>query len=222
MPRPSLRLDRRPGPLPLIALAAALAASPAAGQPPSFGDDSSDWADDGECDDPRFVGPGMTRTMLLDEDAHADATDCREAFEAGRVRLRPAPPLPSGLPMGDDGGRHALDGECDDRRFAGPGMASSLHWENAGRDATDCAARLADGTVTPWSAAEAGAATRCEFIPFGDDAGDYALDGACDDPRFEGRGTSVLMVPTDLRRDASDCRRLCEMGAAALRDYRAY
>ena len=212
----------RASPLPLLALAAALTASPAAGQPPSFGDDSSDWATDGECDDPRFVGPGMTRGRLLDEDAHADATDCRAAFEDGRVRLRPAPPLPSGLPMGDDGGPHALDGECDDRRFAGPGMATSLHWENAGRDATDCAARLADGTVTPWSAPAARAATNCEFIPFGDDGGGYALDGACDDPRFEGPGTSPVMVPGDLRRDASDCRRLCEMGVVALRDYRAY
>ncbi|QZH74328.1 MAG: hypothetical protein JY451_11620 [Erythrobacter sp.] len=53
-----------------------------------FGDDSSQWANDGECDDPRFEGPGMTTTPLLDSDIRHDATDCREAFERGDLTLR--------------------------------------------------------------------------------------------------------------------------------------
>ena len=52
-----------------------------------FGDDSSRWANDNECDDKRFIGAGMTATPLLDEDIGHDATDCRTAFEAGRLRL---------------------------------------------------------------------------------------------------------------------------------------
>ena len=53
-----------------------------------WGDDGSDWANDDECDDPRFEGPGMTDTPLLDADIRHDATDCRTAFEAGELQLR--------------------------------------------------------------------------------------------------------------------------------------
>ena len=53
-----------------------------------FGDDTSQWSNDNECDDKRFDGPGMTSTPLLDEDIGHDATDCRTAFEAGRLQLR--------------------------------------------------------------------------------------------------------------------------------------
>ena len=40
-----------------------------------YGDDSSPYANDGECDDKRFEGPGMTATILLDSDVGRDATD---------------------------------------------------------------------------------------------------------------------------------------------------
>lgn len=53
-----------------------------------FGDDAGTWANDGECDDPRFEGPGMTTTTLLDSDIKHDATDCRTAYEAGQLTLR--------------------------------------------------------------------------------------------------------------------------------------
>lgn len=53
-----------------------------------FGDDTGDWANDGECDDSRFEGSGMTNTILLDEDIGHDATDCRTAFEQGDLQLR--------------------------------------------------------------------------------------------------------------------------------------
>lgn len=53
-----------------------------------FGDDDGIWANDGECDDPRFEGPGMTTTGLLEEDTGHDASDCRTAFIAGQLQER--------------------------------------------------------------------------------------------------------------------------------------
>ena len=52
-----------------------------------FGDDSSDFAFDRECDDPRFEGDGMA-ILTTDDNLLRDATDCREAFESGLVRLK--------------------------------------------------------------------------------------------------------------------------------------
>ena len=52
-----------------------------------FGTDNGAWANDGECDDPRFKGPGMTATPLLDEGKMNDATDCRSAYERGELTL---------------------------------------------------------------------------------------------------------------------------------------
>ena len=52
-----------------------------------FGDDRSQWARDGECDDPRFEGDGMSPT-LIDENLGHDATDCRQLLESGRISLR--------------------------------------------------------------------------------------------------------------------------------------
>jgi hypothetical protein len=70
------------------ALSACLLVAPAAlHAQPDYGDDSSEWARDGECDDPRFEGDGMA-TVLLDADAYRDATDCRDLVDEGRIRLR--------------------------------------------------------------------------------------------------------------------------------------
>ena len=63
-----------------------LAARPAASSV-NFGDDSGDYVKDGECDDPRFKGPGMTSTPLLDEDRMADASDCQAAYARGELVL---------------------------------------------------------------------------------------------------------------------------------------
>ena len=51
-----------------------------------WGDNASPYASDRVCDDPRFVGPGMTR-RLLESDRHHDAEDCRRLYEDGRVAL---------------------------------------------------------------------------------------------------------------------------------------
>lgn len=54
----------------------------------NFGHDSGEWANDFECDDPRFTGKGMTSTPLLDSDIRRDATDCAAAYRAGQIKLR--------------------------------------------------------------------------------------------------------------------------------------
>jgi hypothetical protein len=115
-----------------------------------FGDDNGDWANDNECDDKRFIGPGMTATPLLDADIGHDATDCRTAYAAGNLQLRDAAaaaapqalaaPVSGGaVDFGDDSSRWANDNECDDKRFTGAGMtATPLLDEDIGHDATDC------------------------------------------------------------------------------------
>lgn len=219
----------------LAALCAVLVVlgAPLAAQTADFGDDSSPFAHDGECDDPRFAGPGMTATRLLDSDIGADASDCRAAFGAGRLTLAgqtampvpgkgPAtarPMTPAGLDLGDDSGDWPADGECDDRRFAGPGMAAALSWSQTGRDATDCGAILAAGNIRLWDWAAARAATDCSAISFGNDSGGYAFDGECDDMRFEGPGTASTMTPDYIGADATDCRQLCSFGVIGLRDH---
>lgn len=40
---------------------------------------------------------------------------------------------------------------------------------------------------------------------FGDDAGPFAKDGVCDDPRFEGEGMSVRPTEAHRYHDATDC-----------------
>ena len=51
-----------------IALCAITVAPAFAAPKFSFGDDTGSYANDGECDDPRFSGPGMTGTALLSDD----------------------------------------------------------------------------------------------------------------------------------------------------------
>lgn len=53
-----------------------------------FGDNASEHARDGECDDPRFTGPGTAWdwTLLMENRGH-DAADCRTLYESGEARL---------------------------------------------------------------------------------------------------------------------------------------
>ncbi|MCC7320806.1 MAG: hypothetical protein IT542_07495 [Rubellimicrobium sp.] len=226
-------------------------ALPALAQSVDFGNDSSPWSADGECDDPRFEGPGMTLTILLDSDNGADATDCRTAFEAGTIWLRGATPadegtatapdgptkplsnqtpaqvpgqtpggnVVAGIDFGDDSSQWANDGECDDRRFIGVGVATALTQANVGRDATDCRTLFERDDIRRWNLADALVATDCATIDYGNDTGDYANDDQCDDPRFDGQGTSFVINPAWNGRDATDCRRLCGFGLVALRNY---
>ena len=76
--------------LSLIALAILALVAPLAGQMASgagdFGDDSSEWANDGACDDTRFVGDRGAGAWSNDEHVGRDATDCRNLLNAGRIR----------------------------------------------------------------------------------------------------------------------------------------
>lgn len=140
-------------------LAAAWAPVPAAAQAVDFGDDASKFAKDGECDDKRFSGPGMTDTRLLDSDVRHDATDCRTAYNQGRLTFNGnrAPTAStqayaaSGVDhiiWGDDNGKYANDGECDDKRFVGAGMTDTpLLDSDVKHDATDCRAAYRQGRL---------------------------------------------------------------------------
>jgi hypothetical protein len=208
---------------------AAMVALPAAAQSVDFGDDTSIWAMDGECDDPRFVGEGMSDDPQ-EADILADASDCAAAFDAGKVTLdpamadaqvpadRPAKPgtsvasAPGGIDFGADTSPWAGDGECDDPRFEGEGMAPSPQDADMFGDATDCQALFDAGSiqfvggapdVTPGIAGE---------VDFGADSGQWVNNGECDDPRFEGEGMAGVLLDEDLFADATDCRALYEAG----------
>ena len=114
---------------------------------PDFGDDASDWSKDNECDDPRFEGPGMTKTKLLDQDIGHDASDCSAAWDGGRLQL--IGDWEGDTPdFGDDASDWANDTECDDPRFDGEGMTGTdLLQEDIRHDATDCAAAWNAGTI---------------------------------------------------------------------------
>ena len=145
----------------LCGVVSVLLASPAIAQQIDFGDDSGEFSMDGECDDPRFAGPGMWQGELSVSNNHRDATDCRSLFEDGQVWLAETGNQ-SGLyydentgrggamvadHFGDNTGEWPFDGECDDPRLTGPGIADTLYGENEGRDAADCRALHEAGEV---------------------------------------------------------------------------
>jgi hypothetical protein len=131
----------------MLAVCLALIAAPSQAQP-DFGDNTSRWANDGECDDPRFEGEGAADT-LVDEDLGHDATDCRKLFNANRIALRtPAANASDAIDFGDDDSEWARDGECDDPRFEGEGSAATLLDVDAYHDATDCRTLLAQGRLS--------------------------------------------------------------------------
>ena len=126
----------------------AFAASPASAAPHiNFGDDAGDYSNDGECDDPRFDGPEMTTTALIEADITHDATDCRNGFEAGKLTLRGVD-AKGKISFGNDDGEYSNDGECDDPRFGGPGMTTTaLIQDDLLHDATDCRTAYEAGTI---------------------------------------------------------------------------
>jgi hypothetical protein len=151
-----------PTAVPTQALAANASPVPAAAmQSVDFGDDNSKYSRDGECDDPRFGGPGMTDTPVLDTDIKHDATDCRSAFSQGRLTYK-SNYVPEDLGTdgyvdrgadhiiwGDDGGKSSRDGECNDKRFTGQGMTGTpLLNTDIKHDASDCRAAFEQGRLS--------------------------------------------------------------------------
>ena len=201
-----------------------------------FGDDSSSYANNSECDDPRFVGPGMA-TTVLDEDELKDATDCKGAFESGLIMVKgdaaappvtPDPPITPDAPpvasieFGDDTSAYANDGECDDPRFAGTGMAAELVNDDVMHDAIDCRTLSDSGSISLIAVYGAdyvnGAPYDTAGVDFGDNTSDYKDNGECDDPRFIGPGMASVLQDTDALHDAADCEEKYIAGLVALRD----
>ena len=187
-----------------------------------FGDDAGQYANDEECDDMRFSGDGMTETPLLFEDIGHDSSDCRDAYERGDVALAPLfvrLENDEDIVWGDDGGEYARNGECDDLRFGGAGMTDTpLLFEDVGRDATDCRVAYQQGRLE-WTGGMHGPASAIDRIVWGDDAGEWANDGECDDMRFDGEGmTETPLLADDVGHDASDCRAAFAKGTVVLRE----
>lgn len=186
-----------------------------------FGDDTSDYANDTECDDPDFVGSAMA-TDLDEINRLRDATDCRAAFIAGTVSLKSASTQPAAFDYGSDYSTYANDGECDDWRFTGSGMAKKLFSEDVMGDATDCRTLEEAGEVSIKPVFQPTYALNAPYdsaaVDFGDNSSSYANDDLCDDPRFEGPGTASALIESDRRADANDCRQAFEAGTITLRD----
>jgi hypothetical protein len=187
-----------------------------------FGDDTSEWANDGECDDPRFTGEGMA-AELEDVDIGKDASDCQAAFEDGAITLVEAEEIAGDPPVGptteidfgDDTSEWANDGECDDMRFTGEGMAAELEDIDVAHDATDCRSLFEAGSIT-LAESDSGDAADVSAVDFGDDSSDWANDGECDDPRFTGAGMAAELEDIDIARDATDCQAAFEAGTISL------
>ena len=141
------------------------------------------------------------------------------AYVAVCIMVLPLAGATETIKFGNNSSEWAHDGECDDRRFRGSAMAEGLDRDDIGKDASDCRKGVNAGKLTVWDFAKAKAATQCSRINFGDDKSDYPNDGLCDDYRFDGPGADYVIMREDIGHDATDCRRLCDLGQIALRDY---
>jgi len=194
----------------------------------SFGDNSSIFSDDGECDDPRFEGPGSAFATSQEHEMR-DANDCRNLFESGQVTLvagdgaspssaaiasstaqqRQPEPQPQeaytiGVPRGDIDGASQPDGSL---------FASGTVYGQPINGGDNSRNPIPDTTNFAPSPARS---LRSGSIDFGDNTSDYANDGECDDPRFEGEGMAFVSFDEDIARDADDCRAAYEAGTITL------
>lgn len=117
----------------------------------NFGDDKSEWARDGECDDRRFRGSAMATGLDRDDVGH-DATDCRRGFRQGKLKIwdfaaAKAATQCKRINFGDNTSEWRNDGLCDDYRFDGPGADFVLLSEDIGHDAADCRAQCELGQI---------------------------------------------------------------------------
>ena len=186
-----------------------------------YGDNSSSYAEDGECDDARFEGENVSGAASRDHTGK-DAHDCRTAVVAGTALYKgELPPLFEGVyrgvDFGSNSGSYIDDGECDDRRFRGFGMATPpFSSSEEGADAADCQVLFADGFIRLVSDSERNM-TSYRGVSLGSNLGDHALNGVCEDPRFRGPG---MGDPNDdaNKRDATDCGLALKEGSIKLND----
>jgi hypothetical protein len=193
----------------------AIAQSQPAGAAIDYGDDSGDYANDDECDDSRFSGTGMAGSLSRSNRLR-DASDCRKGVEEGRLRIRTsivnAPPIES-IDFGDEAASIARNGECDDPRFRGRGMADAVSEAGSGHDASDCRVAYRQERIVLASAVQ----RYSDHIVWGDDSGSFTRDSECDDMRFTGEAmASGELSPAQVKKDATDCREAYEMGTVDL------
>ncbi len=175
-----------------------------------FGDDTNLYANDGECDDPRFEGEASAKKPPLSALEH-DGTDCIKAWKAGRIRAVQERDLNGimilgGTLFGDDTSAYSNDGECDDPQFIGQSMANGGgSAEHRGHDRTDCLTAFQAGSLKIAPAIPVHQRITVDGVDFGDDESAFANDGECDDPRFEGEGSAVTKQEVNRAHDASDC-----------------
>jgi hypothetical protein len=186
--------------------------------PIDFGDDTGVWANDGECDDPRFAGEGVASSPRRLNIAR-DATDCRAVLDAGRAVFQgELEPLWSGVhegvDFGDNSGGYPDDGECDDPRFIGDGVALGAGRANALRDANDCRAAFDAGEASYVGELDPAFTGMLDGVDFGDNEGGYPFDNECDDPRFTGDDVASSPSRRNAGHDADDCRRAYDRGGA--------
>ena len=159
-------------------------------------------ARDGNGLTPLLRAAAGTETVAILEALIAVGADTEAVTNGGENALRLAalineenPAVLRGLiDFGDDSGDYTNDGDCDDIRFGGDrGDAAWSSDTFVLRDATDCRLLMDDGRI----------------LFLGDDSGNYANDGDCDDVRFGGdRGSGALDDNSHVLRDATDCRLL--------------
>lgn len=104
----------------------------------NFGDDTGDYANDGSCDDARFIVDGDDWTY---QRAHAlrDASDCEKLYSEGSLTLY--------FDFGTNSGEYRDDGTCDDSRFTGSGRSILQTDSHVLRDADDCINAYRAGTI---------------------------------------------------------------------------
>jgi len=186
-----------------------------------FGDDTNLYANDGECDDPRFEGRGSADKPAISALSH-DGTDCIAAWNAGTISPveeldRNGIMILSGIVFGDDASQFSNDGECDDPQFIGRSMASGGGSpEHSGHDRTDCLTAFQSGSLKIAPIVPVKQSITVSGIDFGDDTSAFANDGECDDPRFEGENSAISPQDVNRGHDASDCLAAFQSGLVTL------
>ena len=171
-----------------------------AGEPQYLDFDGSPFRYTDDCRDPRLEGPGAKGGGKVRQDGKFPLA-CRVHFLSGTAILK-AKTKDMTFHYGYNGGMFAYDGECDDPRFEGEGMASTVIRQSVGRDASDCKNASVEATLV----------VTVSGIDFGNNASRYSYDGECDDPRFKGEGMAASTNQDDERKDAIDCFRAYNAG----------
>lgn len=88
--------------------------------------------------------------------------------------------------------------------------------DHIGKDRTDCLSAFESGSIKVASAVPVKQDLVVDGIHFGDDSSDFARDGECDDPRFEGDNMASSLLEGDARHDATDCLVAYQNGSISL------